>query len=83
MRGTKDVGSITVQEEGRDRVDKGGARAGWVSGRILKCPQPMTDYLGLDIQTGPCLDQQICDVAVTNLRGQQECSAASLYHEWT
>ena len=43
----------------------------------------MTAYLALDIQTGPCLDQQVCDVAVTILRGHHERSAAILYHEWT
>ena len=42
----------------------------------------MTAYLVLDIQTGPCLDQQICDVAVTILSGQHERSAAILYHKW-
>ena len=82
MRGAKEVGPITVQEEGRDQVDKGGARAGWVSGWSLKYPHPMTAYLGLDIQTGPCLDQQICDVAVTLMSGQHESSVAFLYHEW-
>ena len=71
-----------MQEEGRDRVDKGGARAGWVSGRSLKCPYPMIAYLDLDIQTGPCLDQQICDVAVTIMSGHHERSDAFLYHEW-
>ena len=83
MRGAKEVGSITVQEEGRDRVDKGGARAGWVSGWSLKCPYPMTAYLVLDMQTGPCLDQQVCDVAVTILRGRHERSVPLLSHEWT
>ena len=72
-----------AQEEEWNRVDKGGVRAVWVSGWSLKYPTPMTAYLVLDIQTGPCLDQQICDVAVTNLRGQHERSAANLYHEWT
>ena len=84
MRGAKEVGSITVQqEEGRDRVDKGGARAGWVSGRSLKCPPPMTAYLVLDMQTGPCLDQQVYDVAVTIFSGRHERSGAILYREWT
>ena len=82
MRGAKEVGSITVQEEGRDRVDKEGASAGWVSGWSLKCPPPMTAYLALDIQTGPCLDQQVCDVAVTIMSGHHERSVAILHHEW-
>ena len=42
----------------------------------------MTAYLVLDIQTGPCLDQQICDVAVTNLHGYHERSDAILHHDW-
>ena len=42
----------------------------------------MTAYLALDIQTGPCLDQQICDVAVTISSGQHERSVAKLYREW-
>ena len=82
MRAAKEVGSITVQEEGRDWVDKGGARAGWVSGRSLKYPPPMTAYLVLDIQTGPCLDQEVCDVALTFFSGHHERSGAILYHEW-
>ena len=83
MRGAKEVGLINVQEEGRDRGDKGGARAGWVSGWSLKCPYPMTAYLGLGIQTGPCFDQQVYDVAVTIRRGHHERSGASLYRGWT
>ena len=82
MRGAKEVGPNTGQGEGRDRVDKGGARAGWVSGWTVKCPPYMTAYLVLDIQTGPCLDQQVCDVAVTILSGLHERSVAFLYHEW-
>ena len=42
----------------------------------------MTAYLFLDIQTGPCLDQQVCDVALTILSDQHERSAAILYREW-
>ena len=42
----------------------------------------MTAYLVLDIQTGPCLDQQVYDVAVTIMSGQYERSVAILYHEW-
>ena len=43
----------------------------------------MTAYLALDIQTGPCLDQQVCYVAVTIIRSQHERSVAILYQEWT
>ena len=82
MWAAKEVESNTVQEEGRDRVDKGGARARWVGGRSQKCPPPMTAYLLLDIQTGPCLDQEVYDVAVTIFSGQHESSVASLYNEW-
>ena len=42
----------------------------------------MTTYLALGIQTGPCLDQQICDVAVTIFSGRNERSPAILYREW-
>ena len=42
----------------------------------------MTAYLVLGIQTGPCLDQQVYDVAVTILSGQHERSVPMLYHEW-
>ena len=43
----------------------------------------MPAYLGLGIQTGPCLDQQVCDVAVTIISGQHERSVGvMLYHEW-
>ena len=71
-----------VQEEGRDRVDKGGRERDGLSGRSLKYPPPITTYLFLGIQTGPCLDQQICDVAVTFICSHHECSVAILYHEW-
>ena len=52
-----------------------------MSGWSLKCPPPITAYLALDIQTGPCLDQQVNGVAVIKLSGCHERSAAILYHE--
>ena len=42
----------------------------------------MTAYLVLGVQTSPCLDQQICDVAVTTMNGEHERSVANLYHKW-
>ena len=43
----------------------------------------MTTYLVLDIQTGPCLDQQVYDAVVAISCGIHERRVAILHHEWT
>ena len=42
----------------------------------------MTAYLVQDIQTGPCLDQWVYDVAVTIMSGHHKRSVAKLHPEW-
>ena len=43
----------------------------------------MTTYLFLDIQTGPCLQQQVYDAVVAISCGMDERRVATLHHEWT
>ena len=43
----------------------------------------MTTYLALDIQTGPCLDQQVYNAVVAISCGREKRRGAILHHEWT
>ena len=59
-------------------------RARWLSGVDPVCPPPLTTYLVLDIQVGPCLDQQVYDAVVALISvGHHERRVAMLHHEWT
>ena len=43
----------------------------------------MATYLVLDIELGPCLDQQVHAAVVALVYGEDERRAAILHHEWT
>ena len=43
----------------------------------------MATYLVLDIELGPCLDQQVHAAVVAIVCGEYERRVATLHHEWT
>ena len=57
----------------------GSAVSRWVD---PACPL-MATYLVLDIELGPCLDQQVHAAVVATECGPNERRVASLHHEWT
>ena len=60
-------------------VRGGSAVSRWVD---PACPL-MATYLVLDIELGPCLDQQLHNAVVAFLCGADERRPAILHHEWT